>query len=84
MRHEALLMSLSCHRFWVRWGTSFLKDFPAMAKQPAEQIAEAASEALTQSGEAAEKIVKGNAETMTQSGNASRAAIQELTGRIKN
>jgi len=55
-----------------------------MAKQPAEQIAEAASEALTQSGEAAEKIVKGNAETMTQSGNASRAAIQELTGRIKN
>ena len=43
-----------------------------MAKQPAEQIAEA-------SGEAAEKIVKGNAEALTESGNASRAAIQELT-----
>jgi phasin family protein len=53
--------------------------FPAMAKQPAEQIAEAASEALTKSGEAAEKIVKGNAEALTESGYASRAAIQELT-----
>ena len=52
-----------------------------MAKQPAEQIAEAASKALTKSGEAAEKIVKGNAEALTESGNASRAAIQELTSR---
>ena len=50
-----------------------------MAKQSAEQIAEAASEALTKSGEAAEKIVKGNAEALTESGNASRAAVQELT-----
>ena len=50
-----------------------------MAKQPVEQIAEAASEALTKSGEAAEKIVKGNAEALTESGNASRAAVQELT-----
>src|SRR5271155_1763954 len=50
-----------------------------MAKQPAEQIVEATSEALTKSGEAAEKIVKGNAEALTESGNASRAAIQELT-----
>ena len=50
-----------------------------MAKQPAEQIAEATTEALTQSGEAAEKIVKGNAEALTESGDASRAAIQELT-----
>ena len=50
-----------------------------MAKQPAEQIAEAAIEALTKGGEAAEKIVKGNAEALTESGNASRAAIQELT-----
>jgi hypothetical protein len=50
-----------------------------MAKRPAEQIAEAASEALTKGGEAAEKIVKGNAEALTESGNASRAAIQELT-----
>ena len=49
-----------------------------MAKQPAEQIAEAPAEALTKSGEAAEKIVKGNAEALTESGNASRAAIQEL------
>jgi phasin family protein len=57
----------------------FLKDFPTMAKKPAEQIAEAASEALTQSGEAAEKIMKGNAEALADSGNASRAAIQELT-----
>ena len=50
-----------------------------MAKQPAEQIAEATAEALTKSGEAAEKIVKGNAEALTESGSASRAAIQELT-----
>jgi phasin family protein len=50
-----------------------------MAKQPAEQIAEAPAEALSKSGEAAEKIVKGNAEALTESGNASRAAIQELT-----
>src|SRR5271154_2236505 len=50
-----------------------------MAKQPAEQIVEAATEALTQSGEAAEKIMKGNAEALTESGNASRAAVQELT-----
>jgi phasin family protein len=50
-----------------------------MAKRPAEQIAEATTEALTKSGEAAEKIVKGNAEALTESGNASRAAIQELT-----
>jgi hypothetical protein len=50
-----------------------------MAKQPAEQIVEATSEAVTKGGEAAEKIVKGNAEAMTESGNASRAAIQELT-----
>jgi len=53
--------------------------FPAMAKQPAEQIAEATAEALTKSGEAAEKIAKGNAEALTESGNASRAAVQELT-----
>jgi hypothetical protein len=53
--------------------------FPAMAKQPAEQIAEATTEALAKSGEAAEKIVKGNAEALTESGNASRAAVQELT-----
>jgi hypothetical protein len=50
-----------------------------MAKQPAEQIAEATTEALTKSGEAAEKIVKGSAEALTESGHASRAAIQELT-----
>ena len=50
-----------------------------MAKQPAEQIVEATSEALTKDREAAENIVKGNAEALTESGNASRAAIQELT-----
>ena len=50
-----------------------------MAKQPAEQITEATTEALTKSGEAAETIVKGTAEALTESGNASRAAIQELT-----
>ena len=50
-----------------------------MAKQPAEQIAEATTEALTKSGEAAEKIVKGSAEALAESGNASRAAVQELT-----
>ena len=53
--------------------------FPAMAKQPTEQIAEATSEALTRSGDAAEKIMEGNAEALTESGNSSRAAIQELT-----
>ena len=50
-----------------------------MAKQPAEQIAEAASEALTKSSDAAERIMKGNSEALTESANASRAAIQELT-----
>jgi phasin family protein len=50
-----------------------------MAKQPAEQIVEAASEALTKGGEAAEKIMKGNAEALADTGNASRAAVQELT-----
>jgi phasin family protein len=50
-----------------------------MAKQPAEQIAEANAEALTKSGEAAEKIMKGNAEALADTGNASRAAVQELT-----
>ena len=50
-----------------------------MAKQPAEQIAEATAEALTKSGEAAEKIAKDNAEALSESGNASRAAVQELT-----
>jgi phasin family protein len=50
-----------------------------MAKQPAEQIAEASAEALTKSGEAAEKFMKGNADALTESGNASRVAVQELT-----
>jgi hypothetical protein len=50
-----------------------------MAKQPAEQIAEATAEALTKSGEATDKMVKGNAEALTESGNASPAAVQELT-----
>jgi phasin family protein len=50
-----------------------------MAKKPADQIAEAASDALTKSGEAAEKIMKGNAEALADSGNSSRAAIQKLT-----
>jgi len=50
-----------------------------MAKRPTEQIPEATTEALTDSGDAAEKIMKGNAEALTESGNASRAAIQELT-----
>jgi hypothetical protein len=42
--------------FWVRWYLVF-EGFPAMAKQPTEQIAEATSEALTKSGDAAEKIM---------------------------
>jgi phasin family protein len=50
-----------------------------MAKQPAEQIAQATTEALTKSTEAAEKIAKGNTEALTESGNASRTAVQELT-----
>ena len=79
MRHEALLMSLSCHRLLGKVADLVLEGFPAMAKQPAEQIVEATSEALTKGREAAEKIVKGNAEALAESGNASRAAIQELT-----
>jgi phasin family protein len=50
-----------------------------MAKQPAEQIAQATTEALTKRTEAAEKIAKGNTEALTESGNASRTAVQELT-----
>jgi hypothetical protein len=50
-----------------------------MAKQPAEQIAQATTEALTKSTEAAERIAKGNTEALTESGNASRTAVQELT-----
>ena len=50
-----------------------------MVKQPAEQIAEAASEALTKGGGSAEKIMKSNAEALADTGNASRAAVQELT-----
>ena len=79
MRDEALLVSLSCHRLLGKVSDVVFEGFPAMAKQPAEQIAEATAEALTKSGEAAEKIAKGNAEALTESGNASRAAIQELT-----
>jgi phasin family protein len=79
MRYEASLVSLSCHRLQGKVADLVFEGFPAMAKQPAEQIAQAASEAPTNSGEAAEKIVKGNADALTESGNASRAAIQELT-----
>jgi len=65
--------------FTVSWQTPIFEGFPAIAKQPAEQIVEASAEALTKGGEAAEKIVKGNAEALTESGNATRAAVQELT-----
>ena len=79
MWHEASLVSLSCHRLLGKVANLVFEGFPTMAKQPAEQIAEAASEALTKSGETAEKIIKGNAEALADSGNASRAAAQELT-----
>ena len=79
MRHGSLLASLSCHRLLRKVADVVSEGFPAMAKKPADQIAEAASDALTKSGEAAEKIMKGNAEALADSGNASRVAIQELT-----
>jgi phasin family protein len=79
MRHKSLPASLYCHRHLGKVADLIFEGFPAMAKQPAEQIVEASAEALTKSGEAAEKIVKGNAEAMSESGNASRVAIQELT-----
>ena len=41
MRHEALLVSLSCHRLLGKVADLVFEGFPAMAKQPAEQIAEA-------------------------------------------
>jgi hypothetical protein len=77
MRHEA--SSLSCHRLLGKVAYPVFEGFPAMAKQPTAQIAEATSEALTKSGAAAEKIMEGNAEALTESGNSSGAAIQELT-----
>ncbi len=79
MRHEALLVSLSCHRLRGRMADLIFEGFPAMAKQPSEQIAEASAEALARSGEAAEKIMRGGADAMGESGSASRAAIEELT-----
>jgi phasin family protein len=77
MRHEA--SSLSCHRLLGKVAYLVFEGFPAMAKQPTEQIAEATAEALTKSGDAAEKMMEGNAEALTESGTSSRAAIQELT-----
>ena len=73
----------SCHclaiGFVGKMADLVFEGFPATAKQPVEQIAEASAEGPTKGGEAAEKIVKGNADAITESGNASRAAIQELT-----
>jgi phasin family protein len=50
-----------------------------MAKQSAEQFAEASAEVLSKSSEAADKAARDTAAALTENGNASRAAIQELT-----
>jgi hypothetical protein len=50
-----------------------------MAKQSAEQFAEASAEVLSKSSEAADKATRDTAAALTENGNASRAAIQELT-----
>jgi hypothetical protein len=50
-----------------------------MAKQPAEQFAEASAEVLSKSSEAADKATRDTAAALTENGNASKAAIQELT-----
>ena len=50
-----------------------------MAKQAAEQFAEASTEVLSKSSEAADKAARDTAAALTENGNASRAAIQELT-----
>ena len=50
-----------------------------MAKQAAEQFAEASAEVLTKSSEAADTAMRDTAAALTENGNASRAAIQQLT-----
>ena len=50
-----------------------------MAKQSAEQFAEASAEVLSKSSEAADTAMRDTAAALTENGNASRAAIQELT-----
>ena len=49
-----------------------------MAKQAAEQFAEASAEVLSKTSEAADTAVRDTAAALTENGNASRAAIQEL------
>jgi len=55
MRHEALLVSLCCHRLLSKVADLVFEGFPTMAKKPAEQIAEATAEALTKGGEVARR-----------------------------
>ena len=50
-----------------------------MAKQAAEQFAEASAEVLSKSSEAADTAMRDTAAALTENGNASRAAIQQLT-----
>ena len=50
-----------------------------MAKQSAEQFAEASAEVLSKSSGAADNVTRDTAAALTENGNASRAAIQELT-----
>jgi hypothetical protein len=50
-----------------------------MAKQAAEQFAEASTEVLSKSSEAADTAMRDTAAALTENGNASRAAIQQLT-----
>ena len=48
-----------------------------MAKQAAEQFAEASAEVLSNSSEAGDTAVRDTAAALTENGNASRAAIRE-------
>ena len=50
-----------------------------MAKQAAEQFAEASAAVLSKSTEAADNVMRDTAAALTENGKASRAALQELT-----
>ena len=50
-----------------------------MAKQAAEQFAEASTEVLSKSSEAVDTAMRDTAAALTENGNASRASIQQLT-----
>jgi phasin family protein len=80
MRHEA--SSLSCHRLLGKVAYLVFEGFPAMAKQPIEQIAEATAEALTKSGTssraAIQELTKAYQELAATNAKNLTAAMQSL------